>query len=607
MADQPVKKTLSVPGLDWSGWRKRFRVRPQGPVTALHVSGGVLRLVQATPRLTGPAITRVVTEALDLSPNADASDPTVLGAAIARALNRLRLKPASVVLGVPRGSVVLRTLTLPAVNDAREMASLVHFQIGRDLPFPADDAVIDFKVHREIAAGALVVEKADSAAAAGESATSAPAPVGKKLEVLAAAVKRDVVEFHLAAAEAAGIKVAALGLIPYANVRCVEACRLAEGTKALALVLLRANEVSIDVIAGDALLFSRDAAIQVHEEPTPAATATESPPEEAPVAAPVPEEAMAAAAAVSPEASEAAPATPAVPASPVERITIEVVRSLTGFGGMDPANTVARIVVAGDTGMEDAVVEALEKRMNLAVQRLNPMRALSLPEFMETPAAGAISALGLALGVLDRDGLPFDFLKPKRPAVQRNMKRIRLFMAAAAAVAAIVLLLAVRTQLLKRKDAALAAINADVRKEEKMRPLYRMMVRQAATLRDWVGDRRHWLDHYAYLSAILPPSEEVYLDSFSINNSGTITLAVQARSGAILAKLDKQLRAAGYEVKPLAVTPGADRHGYNFKSTVELSVPAKFKMDLAKVHPAARLADDVSLEVAPPARRGGGS
>jgi hypothetical protein len=226
---------------------------------------------------------------------------------------------------------------------------------------------------------------------------------------------------------------------------------------------------------------------------------------------------------------------------------------------------------------------------------------------MEAPAAGAISALGLALGVLDRDGLPFDFLKPKRPAVQRDMKRIRLLMGAAAAAAAIIFLLAVRSQLLKRKDAELAAVNADVRKEEKMRPLYRMMVRQAATLRDWVGDGRHWLDHCAYLSAILPPSEEVYLDSFSVNNSGTITLAVQARSGAILAKLDKQLRAAGYEVKPLAVTPGADRHGYNFKSTVELSVPAKFKMDLAKVRPPARPADDVSLEAAPPARRGGGS
>jgi hypothetical protein len=291
----------------------------------------------------------------------------------------------------------------------------------------------------------------------------------------------------------------------------------------------------------------------------------------------------------------------------VERVTIEVVRSITGFGGMDPANTVARIVVAGDTGMEDAVVEALAKRLNLAVQRLNPMQALSLASFMEAPAAGAISALGLALGVMDRDGLPFDFLKPKRPAVQRDMKRIRLLMGAASAAAAIIFLLAVRTQLLKRKDAELASINADVRKEEKMRPLYRTMIRQAATLRDWTGERRNWLDHYAYLSAILPASEEVYLDSISVNSSGTITLAVQARSGAILAKLDKQLRAAGYEVKPLAVTPGADRHGYNFKSNVELGVTAKFKMDLTKAHPAARPADDISLEGAPPVRRGGGA
>ena len=606
MADQPPKKILSLGSLRLNFWRKQMRLGSSGPVTAIHVSGGVLRLVQASPRLNGFAVTRVAAEALDLAANADLSDPAVLGTAMSRALDRLRLKPAAAVLGMPRGSVVLRTLTLPATADLREMASLVHFQMGRDLPFPVDDAVIDFKVHREVTDTSA--QGAGEEASAGTGASAPPAS-GQKLEVLAAAVKRDVVEYHIAAAGAAGFKVAALGLIPYANVRCVEACRINETKNAVALVLLRANEVSIDVIASEALLFSRDAAIQLHEEPSPAGAAEPSSNETPPGQAASTANTSDATAGVSDTATTTppTPVSPPGPPTPIERITIEVVRSLTGFGGMDPANTVSRIVVAGDTGMENAVVDALAKRISIEVERLNPTRALSLPSSMEGPAAGAISALGLALGALDREGLPFDFLHPKRPAVQRDMKRIRLLMGAAAAAAAIIFLLAVRTQLLKRKDAELASINADVRKEEKMRPLYRMMVRQAATLRDWTGDRRNWLDHYAYLSAILPPSEEVYLDSFSINSSGTITLAVQARSGAILAKLDKQLRAAGYEVKPLAVTPGADRHGYNFKSNVELSVPAKFKMDLAKVHPVARPADDVSLDGAPPARRGGGS
>jgi 6-phosphogluconate dehydrogenase (decarboxylating) len=57
-----------------------------------------------------------------------------------------------------------------------------------------------------------------------------------------------------------------------------------------------------------------------------------------------------------------------------------------------------------------------------------------------------------------------------------------------------------------------------------------------------------------------------------------------------------ELVAAGYDVKPLAVTPGADRNGYNFRTTVELTVPSKLKFDLTKLTPPARPADDASLE-----------
>ena len=71
-----------------------------------------------------------------------------------------------------------------------------------------------------------------------------------------------------------------------------------------------------------------------------------------------------------------------------------------------------------------------------------------------------------------------------------------------------------------------------------------------------------------------------------------------------MAPLDKQLRAAGYDVKPLAITPGADRHGYEFRSSVELLAPDKMKIDLSKVKTPARPADDASLDPKV-AKRGG--
>ena len=143
--------------------------------------------------------------------------------AIGAALARLKVKPGAVVMGVPRNKAVLRTLLLPVIDKLPELASMVHFQVGRDLPFRLEEAVLDFKVGRRIEAApeaAPAEPKPDGGAV--------PAQVAPRLEVLVAAVKREVVEHYQAVARAAGCTLAALGLLPFANARCVEACRVAE-------------------------------------------------------------------------------------------------------------------------------------------------------------------------------------------------------------------------------------------------------------------------------------------------------------------------------------------------------------------------------------------
>jgi hypothetical protein len=143
-----------------------------------------------------------------------------------------------------------------------------------------------------------------------------------------------------------------------------------------------------------------------------------------------------------------------------------------------------------------------------------------------------------------------------------------------------------------------ADANAELAEAEKKRPTYRRMTLQAGSVDEWIKGSRDWLAHYAYVSAILPPSEEVYVTSFSVASQGTIRLAVQAQSGDILAKLDQKLRAAGYDVKPLPISPGADRFGYEFRSNVELIPTPKLKIDLSRTKPAARPSDDGSLDPA---------
>ena len=594
MPDLAFPKLPRLPSLP--SFRRKQRPRVQGQVTALDVDGATLRVVQATPHGNRIAVTRIVAKRLEFAADADRSDANVLGAAIARALSQLGLKPGPVVMGVSRAQVVLRTLQLPVLDDLRELASMVHFQIGRDLPFRMDEAVIDFKVRRRFTPPPA---RAESPARPDHpSAEPAPAP---RLEVLVAAVKRDVVEFYQQMADIAGLRLVTLGLLPYANARCVEACNVADGDQPVALVSLRPDEMNIDVIAQQTLLFSRGAPVKPHTEPPHGVPASAGQTSEDSTRAEI--------AATQPPEGGTPSLAFGVPASAGETfadaVTIEVVRSLHSFSGMETQNPVTKIVVTGATGQERAVVECLEKRFATPCTMLDLATALELPGESAEHAPGAIATIGLALGVHDAIGLPFDFLNPKRPAVQRDLRRIRILASIAAAAAVFVAVSGVRQILINQRLKLQLAADAELADAKSKQPIYQKMIRQGATVQEWEKGGRNWLEHYAYLSAILPSAEEIYIASFSVSGSGAVVLSVQARSGEILAKLDKQLRAAGYDVKPLAITPGADRYGYEFRSSVELLAPDRMKIDLSKVKAPARPADDASLD--PKLARKGGA
>jgi Tfp pilus assembly PilM family ATPase len=601
---EPSRFKLSWKALNAPLQRKRFHVRPPGSITALDVDGSVLRVVQTAPRGGRPIVARISAERLDLPADADRSDPGVMGQAIAKALDRLDVKPSSVVMGVPRASVVLRTLSLPMLDDVRELASIVHLQVGRDLPFRPDEAVIDFKVRRQTGEPSRTEPGGKPGDAASE-ARGEPA-VMAKLEVLVAAAQREVVEFYRKSAEIAGLKLAALGLLSWGNARCVEACRVAEGSEALALVSLRPDEVGIDVVSQQSLLFSRGAAIKPRTEPV-------LPPVDS-VAQPAPSSGDGGEGPANESAALGLQPPPAPqPETFVDLVAIEVVRSLHSCGGIEPNNPVGKVIVVGATGHEPAVVEALQYRLSIPCTWLDVAGTLELPSAAREHAAGSIASIGLALGVNDAQGLPLDFLHPKRPAVHRDMRRIRILASVAAAAAAMIFLVAVQRHLKRQHEAVRDRLKAELTEAKKKQPIYTRMRQQAATLDGWVTESANWLQHYTYLSAILPPTEDVYITSFVVSAQGAgpgssgrhaIHLSVQARSGETLSKLDKQLRAAGYDVKPLAITPGADRYGYGFRSSVELIVPDKMKIDLSKVKAPARPGDDASLDS--PRRRGGG-
>jgi Tfp pilus assembly PilM family ATPase len=570
---EPIKQAHELGG--WGSKRGVFPLKGGGAITALDWDGPVLRVAQSVRQGSKAEIIHFAAERVDHALEVAKAEPEASGARLAEALQRLRIKPGTVVMGIPRGLVFLRTITLPQPETHDELVSMVLFQVNKDLPFRPEEAVIDFQV-KALPPPAAPSQNGEPV---GKETPESAAPASGKLEVLVAVVKNEVVDYYQRLAKAGGFKLAALSLDSYANTRGIEACGAANGRQAVAVVSVRQAEVIIDVIVGGALAFSRKAAF-------PQAGAEEVEVEEK-------------AGGANGEAKVAAGA-----AGYLESMTIEVVRSLHNYEGLEGHPPVEEILVTGASGPQAALVEALAERCKLPCRRLDPVSALGVTSGDGEFGAGALTAFGLALSALDQVQWPFDFLHPKRLPVARNVRRLQ----AMAAAAALLLLVGggwgTFAWMKHGRQKEIQQLQTEYESAVKNRAVYRDMRSKAKTVHDWALEKREWLDHYAYLSTLLPDCSEVYVTSISSGQGGVLHLSVQARSGDVLARLDKRLRDAGYRLKPLAVTPSSDKYGYGFQSSLELTLPAKMKLDLAAAKAPERPGDDVSMN---PPRAGASS
>ncbi len=530
---------------------KILPLRNRKSIVALDLEAGTLRIAQASGPGSSVRVTRLVTVKLDILPE-KLDDPVALGTAIKSALGSMRFSPREAVLSLSRAQVVLRPLQVPAVADIRELASIINFQIARDLPFRLEDAVIDFKVLRQIDAAP---EPTESVLPSPENGSEGSSTVSeKRLDVLVGAVRSDVVEFYRELSKVAGFRLGALGLRSIAAIFCASRCGLGQDATVL-LVCVRQDETTIEIAIEGKLVFSRAAALSVRPDPDQAAAFREV-------------------------------------------LEIEVVRSVHSFEGTAFQRPIEKVFVAGGTGCEGGISESLGKRLNIPSQILDPSACLDIKRGESGDAAAAIAPIGLALSALELGGLALDFANPKKPATPGNKKRTQLLVAAVAAVVVLLGLFAIRLNLVKNRLKIKQDFQAQLADAEKKLPIYRRLKAQAKVVNSWTADDQNWLDHLAYLSAVLPGADEMFVSAFTTSPQHLIRFSVQARSGELLAELDKKLRAAGYEVRPLSITPANDRNGYSFRTTVELSVPKKLKPDLAKVKPPARPADDASLKTA---------
>ncbi|MBM4017167.1 MAG: hypothetical protein FJ288_02385 [Planctomycetes bacterium] len=508
--------------------------RRQGRFIAIDFDSRQLRIVHGEQTVGGGVrILRLATA--DVPDGLDVADAQAVGALVGRTLEQMRLRHTAIIMSVPRGTAVLKPMVLPPAATTGELAGMVQYQAEKELSFRPNEAVVDFALESHYG-----VENAQGQQAEGE-------------HVLVAAVRKPVVDYYQALAQAAGARLLRLGLRPYANMRCILAYAPQEAQGRVALVHITADEAEIDVCEAGALSFSRSAVLKV------------------PAAAPA-----------DPAAREA-----------VATVVTEVARSLHSYLGVERDKRIDVLLVAGGTGQEASVADELSRRLSVRCELLDPAKALGLEE--RGPAASAfVSALGLALGQARDTVPPFDFLNPKRPTVKRDLKKLAAVAVAGAVVLAMVSVVGSSSLYYYAAESRVGALSEEYNKLKEGNRKTSALTKRIETVDAWVRAGRDWLDHWAFLSAVFPSCTEVYVTSVKTNPDGSLNLTVKAKSNDAINDLGRRLAAAEYDFKPGQVTTGSDPYGYPYTTTIKVMVKPGMKVDLASASPAPRPEDDVS-------------
>src|SRR4029078_8850013 len=119
---------------------------------------------------------------------------------------------------------------------------------------------------------------------------------------------------------------------------------------------------------------------------------------------------------------------------------------------------------------------------------------------------------------------------PKKPAVPRNKQREQILIVAVAGITILLLLFGVRLNLIKKRLKVKQEGQAQRIDAEKKLPIYRRLKSQTKVVNGWIAEDQNWLDHLAYLSAVLPGADENFFSAFTISPQQLLRFSVYGQT-----------------------------------------------------------------------------
>ncbi|HPF39936.1 MAG TPA: pilus assembly protein PilM [Phycisphaerae bacterium] len=451
-----------------------------------------LRMALVQPRGSGIELLKAVS--VPVPKDVAKDDPERFGAFLREAIRQSRVGARQAVFCVPREQVVLNTMNLPP-SPADDLPAIVLNQIARELPFSADQAVIDF-------------------------ALSTDHDVKSAATALVAAVRIDDIEFYRKVASEAGLSLSRIGLRPYANRLAVMSCVREAENQTVLVVESGPHHTEINVLRGGALVFSRSAmaAMPVLRDERVDHT------QDSRITTPGIIDAR-----ESEHTREA-----------ISRLMVEIIRSFEAYRATDAGASVDHIVVCGATGLEAELAQSLAARFAARAELFAPDRALDLSPTRAKELRGFSAVLGLAMGHGRHPLVSFDFLSPKKPVSKRA---VRMRKAPRVALTAVFLIAALTTTYIKFVRGPVEAAESakaeydrrlpDAKRVDKVEDLLDLV-------KDWHDAEQYWPEILATLTREFPPSDVAQVTRIHFD----IVLRGKKNKREYVATMDMKLRTA---------------------------------------------------------------
>ena len=198
----------------------------------LDIGSHSIKLVGLEMTSKGPFLTHAGIK--EIPYGSEREDPTFVSEAIKALFRGVGLNPGKVNLTISDPSIHIRRITIPSMPKS-ELREAVRWEMKNHLPFPVESAQIDFHILGESGEKDL-----------------------KKLDLVAAACPKHLIDRSLAIAEGTGLRPIHLGVGPFAFWNLLSAFGHFEKEGAIGLVDLGAEKTGIYLFQDGILQFSRE-------------------------------------------------------------------------------------------------------------------------------------------------------------------------------------------------------------------------------------------------------------------------------------------------------------------------------------------------------------